>query len=63
MEKYNGLEKILDKSRIKYNESMKNHTTVKVGGNCDCLVLPESVEEIKNIILYAKENNIEYYIK
>ncbi len=62
MEKYNGLEKILDKSRIKYNEPMKNHTTVKVGGNCDCLVLPESIEEIKNIILYAKENNIEYYI-
>lgn len=62
MEKYIGLEKLLDKSRIKYNEPMKNHTTVKVGGNCDCLVLPESVEEIKNIISYAKENNIEYYI-
>lgn len=62
MEKYIGLEKILDKSRIKYNEPMKNHTTVKVGGNCDCLVLPESIEEIKNIISYAKENNIEYYI-
>jgi len=62
LEKYIGLEKLLDKSRIKYNEPMKNHTTVKVGGNCDCLVLPESVEEIKNIISYAKENNIEYYI-
>lgn len=62
MEKYIGLEKLLDKSRIKYNEPMKNHTTIKVGGNCDCLVLPESVEEIKNIISYAKENNIEYYI-
>lgn len=62
MEKYIGLENILDKSRIKYNEPMKNHTTVKVGGNCDCLVLPQSIEEIKNIIEYAKENDIKYYI-
>lgn len=62
MNKYTGLEKILDKSRIKYNEPMKKHTTVKVGGPCDCLVLPESIEEIKNIISYAKENDIKYYI-
>lgn len=62
MNKYIGLEKILDKSRIKYNEPMKKHTTVKVGGPCDCLVLPESVEEIKNIISYAKENDIKYYV-
>lgn len=62
MEKYIGLENILDKSRIKYNEPMKNHTTMKVGGNCDCLVLPESIEEIKNIITYAKENKIDYYV-
>jgi len=62
LEKYIGLENILDKSRIKYNEPMKNHTTMKVGGNCDCLVLPESIEEIKNIITYAKENKIDYYV-
>lgn len=62
MNKYVGLEKILDKTRIKYNEPMKKHTTVKVGGPCDCLVLPESIEEMKNIISYAKENNLKYYI-
>ena len=48
--KYVGLEKILKKESIKYNESMKNHTTMKVGGPCDCLVLPESVEEIKQVV-------------
>lgn len=62
MNKYIGLEKILDKSRIKYNEPMKKHTTVRVGGPCDCLVLPENIDEIKNIILYAKENDIKYYV-
>lgn len=60
--KYIGLEKIVKKENIRYNEEMKNHTTMKVGGACDCLVMPESIEEIENIIKYAKENNITYYI-
>lgn len=62
MEKYAKLENILDISRIKYNEPMKKHTTVKVGGPCDCLVTPESIEEIKKIVNFAKENNIKYYV-
>ena len=62
MNKYIGLEKILDQSRIRYNEPMKKHTTVKVGGPCDCLVFPENIDEIKNIISYAKENGIKYYV-
>lgn len=60
--KYIGLEKIVKKENIRYNEEMKNHTTMKVGGACDCLVMPESIEEIENIIKYAKDNNITYYI-
>ena len=56
------LEKILKKENIKYNESMKKHTTMKVGGEAKVLVEPESVEEIKQVIDFAKENNIEYYV-
>ena len=56
------LEKILKKENIKYNESMKKHTTMKVGGNAKVLVEPESVEEIKQVIDFAKENNIDYYV-
>lgn len=59
---YGGLEKILDKSNIKYNEQMKGHTTTKVGGPCDCLVEPTSIEEIQKILEYVKENNLEYYV-
>ncbi len=62
MDKYIGLEKILPVEKIKYNEPMKNHTTTKVGGNCECFVEPNSVESIKKVIEYAKENNIEYYV-
>ena len=56
------LEKILKKENIKYNESMKKHTTMKVGGDAKVLVEPESVEEIKQVIDFAKENNIDYYV-
>ena len=60
--KYIGLENILNKENIKYNEPMKNHTTMQVGGPCDCLVLPESISEIEKVVSYAKENDIKYYI-
>ncbi len=62
MNQYSYLENILDKSRIKYDEPMKKHTTIRIGGPAKCLVLPTSIEEIKNIIKYANENNIKYYI-
>ena len=62
MEKYKGLEDILDKDSIKYNEPMKKHTTMKVGGLCDCMVEPSSIEEIQKVLEYVKENNITYYI-
>ena len=56
------LEDILSNEAIKYNESMKKHTTMKVGGNAKVLVEPKTIEEIKEIIEYAKENNIDYYL-
>lgn len=62
MEKYKGLEEILSKDSIKYNEPMKKHTTMKVGGLCDCMVEPSSIEEIQKVLEYVKENNIKYYI-
>ena len=62
MDKYKGLEEILSKDSIKYNEPMKKHTTMKVGGPCDCMVEPSSIEENQKVLEYVKENNIKYYI-
>lgn len=59
---YEGLSHILKEKNIKYDESMKKHTTMQVGGTCDCLVLPESIEEIQKVVAYAKENHIPYYV-
>ena len=63
MQDYSKLEEIIkDSSRIKYNEPMKNHTTVKIGGNCDVMVLPNSVEEIQKLVEYARKEGIKYYV-
>lgn len=53
-----NLKKYIDESKIKLDEPMSNHTTLKVGGKADIYVLPENIEDIKNVVRYAKENNI-----
>ena len=62
MEKYKWLEEIFESGYIKYNESMKNHTTVRIGGRVSCLVIPTTIEQIKKTIDGAREHNIDYYI-
>ena len=52
------IERYIDGSKIKYNEPMKKHTTLKVGGNADVLVIPEDVQDVVQTLKFAKENNI-----
>lgn len=59
MNLYNKLSEVLsDKSEILLNESMKRHTTFKIGGNADCFVVVNSDEDLIKTITFAKENNI-----
>lgn len=56
------LEFINNDDCIRFKESMKKHTTFKVGGEVDILVEPRNSDEIVNLIHYFKYNNIPYYI-
>nr|WP_317358613.1 UDP-N-acetylmuramate dehydrogenase [uncultured Tyzzerella sp.] len=58
----NIFENVLNKEQIFINEPMKNHTTFKIGGNADFLLLPNCIEQILNCIKICKENNMQYYI-
>lgn len=62
MDKYKELEQILGNEKIKYNESMKGHTTVRVGGPCECMVIPHTTQDILETINFAKKNGIKYYV-
>lgn len=46
----------------KENVSLKTLTTYKVGGNARIIVFPNSVESLKEILLYIKNNNLKYKI-
>ena len=52
------LKKIINKNNIFKNESMSKHTSFKVGGNADYFVKVETVEELKNLLKYVKDNNV-----
>ena len=57
-EKYIEIEKYIDASCVRYNEPMIKHTTLKVGGICDVMVLPKTKEDILIVLKFAKENSI-----
>lgn len=56
------LQNIVGQDNIKIDEPMKNHTTFKVGGNARFLVMPKSIQDIKNLVGYLKDNDILYYV-
>lgn len=58
----NEIEKLLGYENVLINESMKNHTTFKIGGLCDVFVKPKTVEQVKEVVKLLQDNNINYYI-
>lgn len=46
----------------KVNENMSKHTSFKIGGCADIYICPHSKEELKEIILLAKKENIPFYV-
>ncbi len=59
---YKMLGETVDKNRILIDEPMKNHTSFKIGGPADFLVLPEKLEEITETMKNLKRENIPYMI-
>lgn len=54
----NNLEKIISKEKIKQNEPMKEHTSLKIGGPAEFFVKVNSVEELKKVLQFSKINKI-----
>ncbi len=59
---YDKLTDYIEEKRIYKEETMKKHTTFRVGGNADYFVVPKTEEEIQNIICLCKEEGMPYYI-
>lgn len=59
---YEDLSKNMPSLAIKQNEDMSKHTTFKVGGKADIWIKVKTIDELKLVLKYAKENNIPFYI-
>lgn len=58
------IKNFFDNLNISYKEevSLKNYNTYRTNTISKFLVFPKSVEELKKILKYLKENNIKYYL-
>ncbi len=59
---YNHLIELIGKERVLIDEPMKNHTSFKIGGPADIMVIPESIEEIQCALKVCIENDVPYFV-
>lgn len=52
----------MKKEDVLLDEAMKNHTSFKIGGPADILILPRSIDEIKKAIAVCKKEDAPYYV-
>ena len=51
-----------DFGEILFDEPMKNHTSFKIGGPADIMIIPSSEGEIVESIKFCRNNNIKYFV-
>ncbi len=56
------LKNILADEQIRQKESMSKHTSLQIGGAADYMVLPSTIDEIKQVVLLCKSHNMPFYI-
>ena len=62
LEFYEKLSKIVRKEQILEEEPMKKHTTFRIGGPAEYLILPQTTEEIADVIKLCRQEEIPWYI-
>lgn len=58
----NECKKIRIDSIIKYDEPLKNHTSIRIGGPADVFCSPGNIEDLKKVISISKEYNIPFLV-
>ncbi|HPQ47233.1 MAG TPA: UDP-N-acetylenolpyruvoylglucosamine reductase, partial [Clostridia bacterium] len=43
---------------LRFDEPMSRHTTFRIGGTCDVMVLPENIDDIRDIVLLCRNEGI-----
>lgn len=53
---------IVGEENVYLNEPMAGHTTFKIGGPCDCLVCPLSIEAFGKVLATCAKEDIPYFV-
>ncbi len=48
--------------RVKFDEPMKRHTSFRVGGNAEAVVIPSNIPELVNLLSFSRENGLPYTV-
>ena len=59
---YKELTKIVPAERIKLDEPLKNHTSIRLGGPAEYYVVPETAEQLRKILFLTTEQEVDCYI-
>lgn len=59
---YNVFKQKISEGTVLIDEPMKNHTSFKIGGPADVMVIPKTIEEISLTIKLCNEHNIDFFI-
>lgn len=59
---YEELCKVVSEDQILKDEPMDKHTTFRAGGKADYLVMPSNEEQVRNLVLLLKKENVPYYV-
>lgn len=52
----------IDLGEVLFDEPMKKHTSFKIGGPVDVMIIPENEEQLVNGVKLCRENTIDFYI-
>jgi UDP-N-acetylmuramate dehydrogenase len=56
------LKRLIGKDKVLLNESMKYHTSFKVGGPSDVMVIPENYEILQQVIRICMDEQVPFYV-
>ncbi|MBN2533978.1 MAG: UDP-N-acetylmuramate dehydrogenase [Spirochaetales bacterium] len=56
------LKKINIQDNVLFDEPMKNHTTFRIGGPADVFVTPSTVQSLKTLVSFCRNNGIPFFL-
>ena len=59
---YDYMKTVIPKERILFHEPMSRHTTFRVGGEAECLIMVDREEELAKLVRYLHQIEEEYFI-